>query len=68
MQFIENEVFSNFYKVLKSLLMHGDINFKINRDIQTTRHFLGTILFSNISIKYTNHYQGIIISEIYKAH
>ena len=41
--------FFNFSQILKSLLLHGDINFKIYRDNQLNRHFPGIILLSNIS-------------------
>ena len=64
MQFIWYELFLQRFKVLKSLLMHWDINFKLNRDNQITTHYLGIILLSNISITNSIHYLGILISEI----
>ena len=58
----------DFSKIRKFDLMHCDINFKINRNNQITTDFLGIIFLSNISITNSNHYQGILISEIYKPH
>ena len=59
---------SDLSEDLKSLLTHSGINFKTNWDNQKTTLFRGTILLlTNISITNSNHYQEILISEMYKT-